>query len=228
VVGWSRHDTDGLVESVACIPGEKQTEVWLAVKRTINGAVKRYVECFRDVEFGADQKDCFFVDCGLTYAGAPADIITGLGYLEGKEVAILADGAVHPRRTVSAGQISLNFEAAKVQVGLPYRQQFLSPQIEAGATDGTAQGKIKRIDTVTLRLHRSLGGQVGPDLDNLEPLIYREVSDPMDTCTPLFTGDREIDFRGDYDTKGQVMIVQDDPLPLTICALIPSLTTFEG
>jgi hypothetical protein len=228
VVGWARHDTDGEVESIACIPGTKQTEVWLAVKRIINGAVKRYVECLRDVDFGADQKDAFFVDCGLTYAGVPAQVISGLGHLEGKEVAILADGAVHPRRTVNGGQITLEVAASKVQVGLPYRSQFFSVPIEAGATDGTAQGKIKRIDHLTLRLLRSMGGQVGPDLDNLEPLIYRQAEDDMDTATPLFTGDLELDFQGEYESKGQIMIVQDDPLPLTICALIPRLTTFEG
>jgi hypothetical protein len=228
VVGWSRHDTDGLVESVACIPGVNQTEVWLAVKRTINGQIKRYIECFRDVDFGADQKDAFFVDCGLTYEGAPATVISGLDHLEAKEVAILADGAVHVRRTVASGQITLLQAASKVQVGLPYRGQFLSPRIEAGATDGTAQGKIKRIDKLTLRLYRSGGGQAGPDLDNLEPLIYRQISDPMDTAVPLFTGDQEIDFRGDYEREGRVMIIQDDPLPLTICALIPRVSTFEG
>jgi hypothetical protein len=228
VVGWSWHDTDGLFESACCIPGVKQTEVWQAVNRTINGQTKRYIECFRDVDFGADQKDAFFVDSGLTYAGAAATVITGLGHLEGKEVAVLADGAVHPRRTVASGQITLLQAASKVQVGLPYRGQFLSPRIEAGATDGTAQGKTKRIDKLTLRVHRSGAGQAGPDLDNLEDLIYRQIVDPMDTAVPLFTGDLEIDFRSDYEQEGRVMIVHDDPLPLTICALIPRVSVFEG
>ena len=227
VVGWSRHDTDGAVESVACIPGTQQTEIWLAVRRTINGAVKRYIECFTNVEFGANPADAFHVDCGLTYDGVPADTLSGLGHLEGKEVAIWADGAVHLRCTVVSGAITLDREVSKAQVGLPYRGQFLSPRLEAGATEGTAQGKMKRIDKLTLRLHRSAGGQAGPDLAHLATLKYRQFSDPMDTGTPLFTGDLEIDYPGEYGAEGQLMVVQDDPAPLTICALIPRLATFE-
>jgi hypothetical protein len=56
VLGWHRHVLGGysdaghtaapLVESVACIPSADGTrdEVWMIVKRYINGAVKRYVE----------------------------------------------------------------------------------------------------------------------------------------------------------------------------------------
>ena len=227
VVGWGKIQTDGIIESMATIPGTNQTEVWAAVQRTIGGVVKRYVECFKDILWGTDQKDCFFVDSGLTYAGAPVQIISGLGHLEGKEVAILADGAVHPRRTVSGGQISLDLEAGKVQVGLPYSAIFKSVPLEAGAAEGTAQGKIKRIDQLTLRLYQTMGGKVGPDLDNLEALLYREPGDDMDAALPLFTGDRQIDFPGDYETAGQLYVVQDEPLPLTICALIPRLTTFD-
>lgn len=78
-VGWHRHliggssDTAGshaVVESVAVIPSADGTrdELWMIVKRYINGAIQRYVEYmmpFFDDE--TEQKDAFFVDCGLTY-----------------------------------------------------------------------------------------------------------------------------------------------------------------
>jgi len=47
VVGWHRHTTDGLFESVAVIHGNgTEDEVWLVVKRTIGGVDSRYVERF--------------------------------------------------------------------------------------------------------------------------------------------------------------------------------------
>lgn len=228
VVGWGRIVTAGEIESVAEIPGTQQTEVWVAVKRTINGATKRYIECFKDIDWGDDQEDAFFVDSGLTYDGVPTDVISGLSHLEGEVMAILADGAVHPRRTVASGAITLDYEASVVHAGLPYTSTFKSIPLEGGQEEGTAQGKTKIVDKVILRLLNSLGGQIGPDDDNLEPLLYRQVSDPLHVAAPLFTGDLEIDYRGWSEPRGQLLIRHEDPLPMTICALIPRVTAYEG
>jgi hypothetical protein len=68
VVGWHRHDTDGEVESVCCISEGNEDAVYIAVKRTINGATKRYVERM-NTRFFTSIKDAYFVDCGLSYDG---------------------------------------------------------------------------------------------------------------------------------------------------------------
>jgi hypothetical protein len=47
-VGFARHQTDGLFESVAVIPTEDSSQLWAVVVRTINGATKRYIERFED------------------------------------------------------------------------------------------------------------------------------------------------------------------------------------
>lgn len=44
ISAWAKHDTDGLVENVCCIPEGGEYATYLVVKRTINGSVKRYVE----------------------------------------------------------------------------------------------------------------------------------------------------------------------------------------
>lgn len=44
IYSWAKHETDGYVESVASIPGDNKDELFLVVRRTINGATKRYVE----------------------------------------------------------------------------------------------------------------------------------------------------------------------------------------
>jgi hypothetical protein len=51
VVGPSRRVTDGLFESVACIPFNDLDQVWTIVNRTIGGVTKRYMEY---AEFNSD------------------------------------------------------------------------------------------------------------------------------------------------------------------------------
>ena len=74
VIGWHRHPTDGDVESVACIPGDLQDDLWMVVKRTIGGTTKRYIEYLTPWNWGDDQRYCFFVDCGLAYDGTEKTI----------------------------------------------------------------------------------------------------------------------------------------------------------
>ncbi len=78
IVGWTRHDFDGDVESVAVIPGTQEDEVWISVKRTIDDSVVRYVEQIQPFDWGSDQEDCFFVDSGLTFDGGAATPVTGI------------------------------------------------------------------------------------------------------------------------------------------------------
>ena len=79
VIAWSRHDmTNGLVESVAVIPGDEEDEVWVIVNRTIGGATKRYVEQLQPFDWGSNQEDMWFVDSGLLFDGGPAVTITNI------------------------------------------------------------------------------------------------------------------------------------------------------
>lgn len=230
VIGWHAHHLGGagIVESVAAIPAADGTrdELWMVVRRTVNGSTKRYIEYLTKLfEEGDAQEDAFFVDCGLTYNGAATTTITGLGHLEGLEVVILADGATHPNRTVAGGQVALQRAASKVHVGLPYRMEGQTLRLEAGASDGTAQGKTKRIHSITFRVHNSLGMKYGPSFDKLSPIYFRKTSDPMGAAPPLFSGDKTEAFEGDYDKDAYVCWRQDQPLPLTILAIMPQLVT---
>ena len=101
-------------------------------------------------------------------------------------------------------------------------------RIDAGAQNGTSQAKTKRIYEVTARLYESVGVEVGPNLSNMERVPFRTSADPMDQGIPAFTGDKEVEFRGDYDTDGFMIVRQTQPLPLTILSLYPRLVTNDG
>ena len=156
------------------------------------------------------------------------NIIAGLNHLEGQTVSILVDGATHPTKVVASNQITLDRFGTDVKIGLQYTSILKTMRIDAGSQDGTSQGKTKRIYEVTARLFETVGVEVGPDLDNMERVPFRTSADPMDQGIPPFTGDKEVEFRGNYDTDGFMMVRQTQPLPLTLLSLYPRLVTNDG
>ena len=237
VVAWHRHIFGGafgsgnaVCESVATIPtDDSEYQTYVIIKRTINGATKRYVEFIHQYDFDETDDTSFnFLDSQLDYSGSAVTTIGGLSHLEGQTVSVLADGATHPDVTVSSGQITLARSATKVKVGLPYTSLLQTMRIDAGAQNGTSQSKTKRIYEITARLYESIGIEVGPDLNNMERIPFRSSANAMNSGISVFTGDKEIEFRGNYETDGFIFVRQTQPLPLTILSLYPRLITNDG
>ena len=219
-----------MVESVAVVPtDDKEYQTWVIVKRTINGTTKRYVEYLNELDFDQTDNTTFnFLDSALSYSGSPATNISGLTHLEGQVVSILADGATHPNKTVSSGAITLDRASKNVKVGLAFTSLLQTMRIDAGSQDGTSQGKTKRIYDITVRMFETIGIEVGPDLSEMERIPFRTSANLMDEGIPPFTGDKEVEFRGNYETDGFIYVRQTQPLPFTILSLYPRLVTNDG
>ena len=220
-----------VVESVASIPTDSnEDELWMIVKRTVNGTTRRYVEYLTLFDYGTDQKDGFYVDSGLTYSGSATTAMTGLEHLEGESVTILADGATHPVKSVSSGAVmtggslTLDRSTTKSHIGLGYTSMLQTMRVEAPGNESTSQSKTKRINEVTLRLHKTVGAEVGASLTDMERIPFRSSAAAMDTAVPLFTGDKQVEFRDDFNTDGFVFVRQNQPLPFTLVALYPQIT----
>lgn len=237
VTAWHRHIFGGafgsgnaVCESVEVLPtDDSEYQIWVIVKRTINGVTKRYVEYLHNLDFNETDDTTFnFLDSQLSYDGSAVTTISGLAHLEGQTVSILADGATHPDKTVSSGSITLERSASKVKVGLSYTSLLQTMRIDAGSQNGTSQSKTKRIYEITARLYESIGVEIGPDLNNMERIPFRSSANKMDSGINVFTGDKEIEFRGNYETDGFIFVRQTQPLPLTILSLYPKLQTNDG
>ena len=230
IFGGSFGSGNAVCESVAVIPtDDTEYQVYVIVKRTINSVTRRYVEYLNNYDFTETDNTTFnFLDSQLDYSGSATTTITGLEHLEGQTVSILADGSTHPDKTVSSGAITLDRSSTKVKVGLSYTSLLQTMRLDAGAANGTSQGKTKRIYDISLRLFESVGVEVGPDLSNMERIPFRSSADDMDTAIPVFTGDKEIEFRGNYETDGFIFVRQTQPLPLTVLSLYPNLVTNDG
>ena len=227
----STDEAHAVVESAASISGTlTEDEFYVIVKRTINGSTKRFVEVFANFDFDEnDATDFKFLDSHLTYDGSATSTLSGLSHLEGQTVSVLADGSTHATKIVSSGSISLDRSTTKAVVGLAYDSVLQTMRIEGGAAEGTSQGKTKRISKVVLRLFETVGVKVGPTLAKLETVPFRttssDLSAPVDT---LLAGDREIEFRDDYNSDGFIFIKQDQPLPLSVLAIYPTVVTSDG
>lgn len=218
VYAWHQHETAGLFESNAVAPRGIDDDAYFVVKRTINGQTVRYIERLTPRRFTAVE-ECFFVDAGLTYSGTAADTIGGLWHLVGEEVSILADGGVHPARTVAAdGTITLNYEAELVHIGLPYTADMQTLPL-AMETEAAFQGTRKNVSKVYARLSRSSGVFAGPTADTLVELKQRG-DEPMGEPPALLSGIYEIPIRGSWSDEGQVWLRQANPLPLMVSAIV--------
>ena len=301
---WHQHDTDGTFESVACVSEGNDDVTYCIIKRTINGASKRYVERMGTRLF-ATQRDNFFVDAGATYNGTntntgqnvtisggtnytkgesvtitanynlfnappslddvgdaivlvdgsnyyrcnitsttsqtvatvkldrdlPANlrntaittyevarnVISGISFLEGKTINILADGAVHPQKVVSSGTITLDRASSIVHLGLPIEADLqtlpMALQVEA-----FGQGRVKNLNHVWLRVLESSGIFAGPSADKLVEAKQR-TTEPYGSPPDLKTQDIKIMLTPQWQDNGQLFVRQTDPLPLTIVGL---------
>jgi hypothetical protein len=242
VVGWHRHQLGGfsnvaqtqppVVESIAAIPNTSidRDDLWMVVQRNINGATVRTVELMQKFwEDGDTLPDAYFVDCGATYSGAATNTITGLTWLVGQTVSVLADGAVHPNCLVSAGgAITLQRNVTKAQIGLGYNSTGKTMRIEAGGADGPAQGKLKRIHRSIFRFFQSVGLNVQATNGSSYPQPWRTSADLMDNPVALYTGDKRWSWEGSYELEGQVSWTQSDPLPSNVLMVSAQLDTQDG
>lgn len=100
--------------------------------------------------------------------------------------------------------------------------------LEAGSANGTAQGKLKRVTNLVVRLYRSLGGNVGPSREKTDTLDFRRPSQPMGVAPPLFTGDVEPKaWPGGYERSAHLWYTNYQPLPATLVALMPVVSTSD-
>jgi hypothetical protein len=154
-----------------------------------------------------------------------ATTISGLDHLEGEDVRVTYDGQDMPDLlTVNAGAVTVT-AGCVVHVGLPMRGTVQLMNIEAGAEDGTAQGKLKKISAVTFRLFETLGGSFGPTglTADQEDIAYPDTAD----LTELYSGDVSVLWNHGYETEGRVTFVHDCGLPATLCAVYPQLETHD-
>ena len=212
VIAWCPQNTDGLYEACASIPNATGDEVWCIVQRTIGGQVKRYVERFEPT---------YYTDSGIVGTDpAGKSVWAGIGHLEGKQVAVRADGVYVGLFTVTGGEIELPRTARDVQIGLPYSNSvtLLRPEMQAG--DGSIQGNAQRVHEVSVLLMETIGCKI-----NGEEIAFQEFGDAvLDFAPDLFSGYKRGGLTEWSRGTEQITVTQDLPYPFHLLAVVRRLT----
>lgn len=154
----------------------------------------------------------------------PSTVFTGLDYLNGQSVSILADGGVIPNQVVVAGAITLAQPATKVVAGLGFAKQLQTMPLDLGNERDTIQGKRKKINAVTIRMTNTRGLKFGNNFNQLSPIKEMNPNVALGSQIPLVNGDEWVVWEPLWSVPGQMCFQSDDPLPATILGVIPEIT----
>jgi hypothetical protein len=117
------------------------------------------------------------------------------------------------------GTIVLDTAAKEVVVGHPYTSTATLPPLSAGSAIGTSIGAVQRLDEVTIKLARTVGGKLGRDETNIDEFFFEPGDLPITALHEMFNGDKTIKFPADYSRETNVTVVQDRGLPMTIVSI---------
>lgn len=232
VVGWHRHDFGGLVGSLAVIPSIETNQDLLGMVINRNGV--RTIEKLMPFWSFADTIDvAHYVDGGVRFNfSTPQQVIYGMEHLTGLLVDGLIDNVPFPEPVLveADGSVPLHYAGMNIVIGAGFVSEGETTNLEAGAADGTAQGKVMRVNTVTVEVWESALGEIGVYDDQnatmqYEQIEYSERSDELEsivlkteTCGPTV-------MRGGYSKRGSLGFRQTRPLPFNVISLLPQLET---
>ena len=219
VYAWSTIETEGEIEAVSVIQEGDEDSVYVVVKRIVNGAVVRNIECFNNNDNTCTDPDCYIMlDCATKITSAEDNPSSAFNVpsLAGLTINVLADDRWFENIIVdSNGNFELPTKAVNVIAGLPYTMEIELPNVEIKTGDGTMQGRKKQISGCTLRLSNTLGGEIGNDRELLDMIPYDENSTTYKLS--LYSGDKEITLPvGGFNKEGRVVIRSNEPFPFNL------------
>ena len=203
--------------------------LWLTVSRTINGVNKTFIERmslpFIAEEVGnesSDIRDKMIYCDAASYVYDPVAFDTRvLPAYAGETLVAIGDGSYMGEFTLSlTGEIVLPIEVNHLIVGYNYSSYVKTLRLDEGSGLQSSQMAVKRIDRITIRFTRTIGGFFGQYDGELEEIYFNEPNQPANAPIPIFTGDKLLDMPATYDRDGQVIVRQDFPLPMEITGLI--------
>lgn len=178
-----------------------------------------------DVYTNTKGENAFLLDAGITQDIVTATAtISNLWHLNGMSVYAVVDGVVKGPHTVSNGKITLAAATAAnavVHVGLVYDGVLKIARFDAIFDNGTTKGLIRRVISITAQIYGSGLFKFGDSTTNLKVAKFLQSDTPTHV---LFTGD-SIDsaFPGRHGRQADIVIVQDQPLPLIVQSITQKL-----
>jgi len=241
VIAWNNHETDGAVESIAVIPSGDSEQVWMIVRRSVNGSIVRLVERMQSSWYpiyGTASPDPntfplgdepfnwgFQLDCAISQDDAVGKAVwTGLGHLEGKTVRCLADGVDMGTFTVTSGQITLPRTAKRTLIGLMYFPSIglLPPVVQT--QEGSSIGSALSVNAFYVQVYNTASLTINGD----EVLPGRTVGPTQLDFPPALQSELVTASMIGWDDGGSVTLSQAAPFPFSVLGIVRSVTINGG
>jgi hypothetical protein len=219
VYAWAEHQTQGKFMDLCVLPGPGQDMIYALVERQGAYFLEKMTEVFGEqtVEQG------FFLDCGLSYKGEPVSAVGGLSHLEGREVAILADGQVHSPRVVKNGGITLDSKYRHVHVGLAYAAELETLPLQFFEGGASTVGMKKKIHAVTTMFFKTVGCRLGSGSGRMVEIKQRSREPYNAPIQPAnFTHFQSVDAA--RQDQQSLIYLADKPLPCSILGVAIDFT----
>lgn len=215
VFAWSKHITQGKFREVCSIQGDNISDVYAVVER--NG--KLYVEYMAHREL-TDTSRLNYMDCSAMYEGEATSVVSGIDFLEGQTVQILADGSEQPEQKVVDGTIHLSYPASVVKVGLGYNKTLTTMDLNITRQDGTGIGRPKSVGVLKLLLQDSWGGNVEVLDKSKERLLQKKLPLKYNQPLALESGLTTVSINSKYDDRLYIKLSQPSPVPLNVLSIL--------
>lgn len=238
VVAWAMHDLGGQVESIAAAPNGDTDQLWMIVRRVIDGETVRYVEMLQDdwiplhpsMQGDEPLSWGYTVDCGIVIDSTEGTNAILAAHLAGEVVDVVADGAKQPPVTLDAfGAGTLVRNAKRILVGLPFATELTLLQPEFGTESGSSHGQPSRTSELTIKFLNTIGGKVRNVSGELTTLPVRRLSASFLNNPPQpLTGNLSVTVTGWTREGGDISLLQDDPMPMHVLSVTRRHTVNGG
>ena len=195
--------------------------MYVIVEREVKGKKVRCLQYFAPGSESDAQQDYVMMDAAAVVENTELDdTLPYMDVLDGKEIAVLADGYLYDGIVMQKGA-RLPVKATRVTVGLPYTMTLEQPNWDAGNTDtGTVQGRKKTVTNAILRLTKSYGGKIGQTKRAQDAIIY-DAQRMENGGDVLYTGDKKVVLpAGGWNTEGRTVITHETPYPFSLSAIV--------
>lgn len=228
LVAFTRYVTDGWIESICPVKEASGENLYAVVVREVNGEGKRGIERFiLNQNITSKDSDYLFMDCASELISeTEVSTVSGIDYLEGRNVAVMVDGGYQGLKTVRNGTISLDIPGKHIKVGLPYTAMLRTLSVDYPTeSSSTSIGNKKKVNGVKILVENSGMFKVAAVDENM--LNYSETSlnyQKYGEAYDLINGYKHIDLVGCYNNSGEIVVISEDPVPLTINAVIAEVS----
>lgn len=231
VIAWAPQPVEGMVESVSVVYGQRgyADEVWLAVQRNGNRRLERFAhDHWRRLHTGGKT---WHMDAAVVCTAANGNLAggtaSGLQHLEGRTVAVLANGNETALQMVQGGKVSVP-GATEIIAGLVPPESALQPAVfDLPLETGSSQGRRYHVPELAVRFYQSRECSYADAPGKpVYDVVFRDSESSSASPPPLFTGVKFVSNSASFNTSADVVLMARGIHPLNVLSIIPRVQIY--